>query len=247
MENLMAYSCLNVVFILSLLILSDFRVNGQINTPCSSSMISSFTPCFSYLTGSSGTGSSPAAECCDSLKNLMSDSMDCTCLIVTGNVPVSIPFISRPLAISLPRMCKSSVPLQCKATGVALPPSGPALFTPTEAPVSHAPRAHSPKGNILKIGLFDVILTYPHNVVLLTPCFHFLCSASKAAAAAVAPSPAETPLDIIPAAPPEVSLAPTENPGIRPVLNPDSASNPPIVSSSSLLLMLVGIMVLKLF
>ncbi|XP_022899038.1 protein YLS3-like [Olea europaea var. sylvestris] len=216
MENLMAYSCLNVVFILSLLILSDFRVNGQINTPCSSSMISSFTPCFSYLTGSSGTGSSPTAECCDSLKNLMSDSMDCTCLIVTGNVPVSIPFISRPLAISLPRMCKSSVPLQCKATGVALPPSGPALFTPTEAPVSHAPRAHSPK-------------------------------ASKAAAAAVAPSPAETPLDIIPAAPPEVSLAPTENPGIRPVLNPDSASNPPIVSSSSLLLMLVGIMVLKLF
>ncbi|KAL2535421.1 AAI domain-containing protein [Forsythia ovata] len=78
----------------------------------------------------------------------MSDSMDCTCLIVTGNVPVSIPFINRTLAISLPRMCKNSVPLQCKATGVTLPSPGPALFAPTQAPIAHAPHAphaHSPK------------------------------------------------------------------------------------------------------
>ncbi|CAA2976178.1 Hypothetical predicted protein [Olea europaea subsp. europaea] len=210
----MAYSCLNAVLILSLLLLSAFRVNGQINTACTSSMISSFTPCFNYLTGSSGSGSSPTAECCNSLKNLTSDSMDCTCLIVTGNVPVSIPFISSILAISLPRMCNSTVPLQCKATGVALPAPGPALFAPTQAPVAHAPHAHRPR-------------------------------ASKAAAAA--PPPAETPLDITPAAPPEVSLAPTENPGIRPVLTPNSASNPSIVSLSSLLTLLVGIMVIKLF
>ncbi|CAI9781183.1 unnamed protein product [Fraxinus pennsylvanica] len=188
-------------------------------------MVSSFTPCFSYLTGSSGTGSSPTAECCNSLKNLMSDSMDCTCLVVTGNVPVSIPFISRPLAISLPQMCKSSVPLQCKATGIALPPSGPALFAPSEAPVAHAPHAHSPKASKAAAA----------------------AAASPAAAAAAEPPAAETPLDIIPAAPPEVTLAPTANPGIRPILNPNLASNPPILSLSSLLLMLVGIMVLKLF
>ncbi|KAL2510701.1 Bifunctional inhibitor/lipid-transfer protein/seed storage 2S albumin superfamily protein [Abeliophyllum distichum] len=177
-------------------------------------MVSSFTPCFNYLTGSSGNGSSPTAECCNSLKNLMSDSMDCTCLIVTGNVPVSIPFISRALAISLPQMCKNSVPLQCNATGITLPSPGPALFAPTQAPIAHAPHAHSPK-------------------------------ASKATAAAAAP--AETPHDITPAAPPEVSLTPTANPGIRPVLTPNSASNTSIVSLSSLLLLLVGTMVLKFF
>ncbi|CAI9785680.1 unnamed protein product [Fraxinus pennsylvanica] len=217
MEIFMAYSCLNAMLILSLLLLSAFRVNGQINTACTSSTISSFTPCFNYLTGSSGTGSSPPAECCSSLKNLTSDSMDCTCLIVTGNVPVSIPFISRPLAISLPRMCNSTVPLQCKATGIALPAPGPALFAPTQAPVAHAPHAHSPK-------------------------------ASKAPAAAAAPPPADqTQLDITPSASPKGSLVPKANPGIKPVLTPNSASNPSIVSSSSLVIMLVGVIVLKLF
>ncbi|KAK6141444.1 hypothetical protein DH2020_024804 [Rehmannia glutinosa] len=121
----MAFYCLNAIpailfFIASLV----FRTNAQISTPCTSSMINTFTPCLNYVTRSSGTGSSPTQECCNSLKSLMSDSVDCGCLIVTGNVPVSIPFVNRNLAISLPRMCGSSVPVQCKASGDPLPAPG---------------------------------------------------------------------------------------------------------------------------
>lgn len=102
----------SLALILSLsLVLSS--VKAQISTPCSMSMISSFTPCLNYVTGSSGTGSSPTKDCCNSLISLMTDNMECACLIITGNVPVSIPFVNN-LAISLPRVCKSSVPLQCK-------------------------------------------------------------------------------------------------------------------------------------
>lgn len=111
----MAFSCLNAIpGILLIIISSVFQTNAQISTPCTSSMISTFTPCLNYVTGSSGKGSSPTQDCCNSLKSLMTDSMDCTCLIVSGNVPLSIPFINRNLAISLPRVCKSSVPIQCK-------------------------------------------------------------------------------------------------------------------------------------
>ncbi|XP_027174182.1 non-specific lipid transfer protein GPI-anchored 1-like [Coffea eugenioides] len=133
--------------VLTLVILSKFKANGQISTPCTSSIISSFTPCLNYLTGSSANGGSPTAQCCDSLKSLMTDSVECGCLIVTGNVPVSVPFISRPLVISLPRACKTGVPLRCKATGVPLPAPGPALFRPPPAPVASSPL--SPKGPAL--------------------------------------------------------------------------------------------------
>jgi hypothetical protein len=90
-------------------------VYAQISTPCSASMISSFTPCLNFLTNSTGNGTSPpSANCCNSLKSLTSGSMGCLCLIVTGNVPFQIP-INRSLAISLPRACNmSGVPLQCK-------------------------------------------------------------------------------------------------------------------------------------
>lgn len=101
--------------LVTLMILSNFNANGQISTPCTSSIVSSFTPCLNYLTGSSANGSSPTAECCDSIKSLTTDSVDCACLVITGNVPVSLPF-SRPLAISLPRICKSGVPLRCIGT-----------------------------------------------------------------------------------------------------------------------------------
>ncbi|CAA0828087.1 Bifunctional inhibitor/lipid-transfer protein/seed storage 2S albumin superfamily protein [Striga hermonthica] len=113
--------------------------NAQINisTPCTSSMIQTFMPCLSYVTGSSSTGSSPTQDCCDSLKALMAKGVECGCLIVTGNVPIStIPFVNRNLAISLPRMCQSSVPVQCKASGDRLPAPGPVLLGPTSAPTT---------------------------------------------------------------------------------------------------------------
>ncbi|KAL3827978.1 hypothetical protein ACJIZ3_016780 [Penstemon smallii] len=143
----MDYSYLNIL-LATLLMFSISRTNAQISTPCTSSMISSFTPCLNYITRSSATGSSPTQDCCNSIKSLVDVSMDCTCLILTGSVPFSLPaFINRNLAISLPRMCKSSVPIQCKASGVPLPAPGPVLFGPTLAPVASAPEGHSPKAS----------------------------------------------------------------------------------------------------
>ncbi|KAL0459509.1 UNVERIFIED_CONTAM: hypothetical protein Slati_0578100 [Sesamum latifolium] len=175
-------------------------------------MITTFTPCLNYVTGSSGRGSSPTEDCCNSLKSLMNDGMDCACLIVTGNVPLSIPFINRNLAISLPRVCQTSVPVQCKASGDPLPPPGPVMLGPTPAP---APRSRSPSPK------------------------------DSDPAADAAPPPAEI-SDIEPATPPDFSLGPSANPGIRPVVNPNSASNP---STTTLLpylvLIFVGIMTFK--
>lgn len=91
---------------------SVISVQAQISTPCTASQVTSFTPCINFITGSSAGGSAtPTAGCCDSVKSLMSGSMDCACLIVTGNVPISLP-INRALAISLPRAC--NLPLQCQ-------------------------------------------------------------------------------------------------------------------------------------
>lgn len=89
---------------------------AQINTPCTPATLSIFTPCMNFLTNSTANGTSPTMDCCNSLKNLTSNSRDCLCLVVTGNVPFQIP-INRTLAISLPRACNMpGVPLQCKGT-----------------------------------------------------------------------------------------------------------------------------------
>ncbi|KAL3517597.1 hypothetical protein ACH5RR_020186 [Cinchona calisaya] len=208
---------LKVLVVTTLIMLSNFKANGQITTSCTSSIISTFTPCFNYLTGSTTNGGSPTAQCCDSVKSLMTDSVDCACLIITGNVPVSLPF-SQPLAISLPRICNGGVPLRCKAAGVPLPPPGPELYGPTQAPTASSPL--SPKASM--------------GAVVSTP------------PTSSAPSPIDTTADdITPASPPLVAvLGPVANPGIRPVLKP-SASSPSHVSPPFLLLMFLGIMVFK--
>ncbi|XP_047964214.1 non-specific lipid transfer protein GPI-anchored 16-like [Salvia hispanica] len=212
----MASLILPIVLILS----SILKTNAQINTACSNSMISSFTPCLSIV-----AGSSPSRGCCNALKSLVENNMDCACLIITGNVPVSIPFINANLGSTLPRACRTSIPMQCKSSGVPLPAPGPVLFTPPAPPASEpalprvhvpasAPRhAHSPKG-------------------------------SKAASAA-APPP-DGGLDIAPAAasppPPKFPLGPGANPGVRPVVNNNSsASKLFAVSMTYLVLVVAGI------
>ncbi|KAF3436270.1 hypothetical protein FNV43_RR23362 [Rhamnella rubrinervis] len=115
-------------------------VHGQtINTPCTASMISSFTPCLNFITGSSSNGpSSPTTGCCNSLKSMMSGSRDCFCLLVTANVPLQLP-INRTLAISLPRSCNmEAIPIQCQASGSPLPAPGPVL-PPAASPDEESP------------------------------------------------------------------------------------------------------------
>uniref|UniRef100_A0A1D1XUA9 Putative GPI-anchored protein At1g27950 n=1 Tax=Anthurium amnicola TaxID=1678845 RepID=A0A1D1XUA9_9ARAE len=114
--------------------------SAQVATSCTGAMISSFTPCLNYLTGSSNGASTPTADCCDALRQLLNSSNDCSCLILTGNVPFSLP-VNRALAISLPRACKSkSVPfLQCKGSATRIPSPGPAAFGPSLPPLPPFP------------------------------------------------------------------------------------------------------------
>ncbi|KAF9682906.1 hypothetical protein SADUNF_Sadunf05G0156600 [Salix dunnii] len=140
MEGLKVF---NFIAILSTLLV--ISVNGQINTPCTASMISSFTPCVNFITGSSNNGSSPTTGCCSTLKSLMSNGMDCACLLLTASVPV-LPPINRTLAISLPRACNmGGVPMQCKASATPLPAPGPVLLGPALAPT--AASALSPRAS----------------------------------------------------------------------------------------------------
>jgi hypothetical protein len=105
-----------IAILATLLVISAILVNGQISTPCTASMISSFTPCFNFITGSTSNGSysSPTTGCCSSLQSLLSTSMGCGCLLITANVPVQLP-INRTLALSLPRACNiAGAPALCK-------------------------------------------------------------------------------------------------------------------------------------
>ncbi|XP_021747529.1 non-specific lipid transfer protein GPI-anchored 2-like [Chenopodium quinoa] len=136
-----------IVLAISLMVL-DLGAYAQVPTsPCTSSMLSSFTPCVNYLTNSSGTGSSPTTDCCNSLRNLMSNGTDCICQIVTGGVPFRLP-INRTTAISLPRACNQpGVPLQCKASpGAPVPAPGPVAFGPSASPASSI--SPSPVGTV---------------------------------------------------------------------------------------------------
>ncbi|KAK7405932.1 hypothetical protein VNO78_07544 [Psophocarpus tetragonolobus] len=133
-QNMERFVCLSVVLAMAM-VTSHIAVHAQISTSCNASMINSLlNPCVSFLTNSSGNGTSPTTECCNSIKSLTSGGMDCLCLIVTGNIPFRIP-INRTLAISLPRACNlPRLPIQCKSSGSPLPAPGPTAFGPSLSP-----------------------------------------------------------------------------------------------------------------
>ncbi|XP_030529484.1 non-specific lipid transfer protein GPI-anchored 16-like [Rhodamnia argentea] len=206
-------------------------VGAQISTPCSASMISSFTPCFNFITGSSAKGGSPSSDCCNSFKSLLQSSLDCTCLVVTANIPIPLP-INRSLVLSLPQACNGGLPLQCKASGSPLPAPGPVMFGPTHAPAASSPHHH------------EAVSGSPH----VAPSPSFSSRASKAVAASpptLAPE-SDTTSDEAPAYSPGGSVGPSRTPGVRPVLNPfSSASSPAHLSLPSLVLIFVGAVVFK--
>jgi len=114
MEKIKCCSEAIPIAIIAIAMSMSYMASAQITTACTSSLISSFTPCLNFITGSTNGGGSPTSGCCDALDSLMTSSTDCTCLILTGNVPFNLP-INRALAITLPQLCNSqSVPLQCK-------------------------------------------------------------------------------------------------------------------------------------
>ncbi|XP_045802873.1 non-specific lipid transfer protein GPI-anchored 16-like [Trifolium pratense] len=141
-----------------LLITSVKFVLGQISTPCTTSMISSFTPCANFITGSTNYNGliTPSSSCCDSLESMMSTSMDCACLLISANVPFQLLPINRLLSIFLPQACNlNGLPAQCKASGSPLPAPGPAIFgsnVPSLPPTNGSPlspQADAPKSTIL--------------------------------------------------------------------------------------------------
>ncbi|CAH1435464.1 unnamed protein product [Lactuca virosa] len=156
----MAFRCLILTLAVALCCVVS-PVYTQINTPCTPSMITTFTPCLNFITNSTTNGSStPTSDCCNSLKSITSSGTDCLCLIVTGSVPFQIP-INQTLAISLPRACRMpGVPLQCKAAAAApIPSAGPApspgststvpeTITPTSAPESKTTPTLAPQSDM---------------------------------------------------------------------------------------------------
>ncbi|KAK8588328.1 hypothetical protein V6N12_022777 [Hibiscus sabdariffa] len=113
-------------------------------------MITTFTPCLNFITGSSSNGSSPTQDCCGSLRSLISRSMDCACLIIAANIPFQLP-VNRTLALGLPRACNmAGVPVQCKASGTPLPAPGPVpfLLSPTLPPTAAAASPLSPEPDL---------------------------------------------------------------------------------------------------
>ncbi|XP_024977003.1 non-specific lipid-transfer protein-like protein At2g13820 [Cynara cardunculus var. scolymus] len=144
----MAFRCLVLVAIAVAMCSMVVPIYSQISTPCSPSMITSFTPCLNFITNSTTNATStPTADCCNSLKTVTSSGTDCLCMIATGSVPFQIP-INQSLAISLPRACRMpGVPLQCKAAAATpIPSPGPAALGPTLSPGSSStvPEAQSP-------------------------------------------------------------------------------------------------------
>lgn len=101
----------------ALLALASGQQQPAAAASCTASLLTSFTPCFSFLTSSNGSsGSPPTRECCRSLAALVDAGTGCACLVLTGAVPLGVP-VNRTLAVSLPRACDSmSVPLQCRGT-----------------------------------------------------------------------------------------------------------------------------------
>jgi hypothetical protein len=113
------------VISLFLLITSVKLVLGQISTPCTTSMISSFTPCANFITGSTNYNGliTPSSSCCDSLESMMSTSMDCACLLISANVPFQLLPINRVLSFFLPSACNlNGLPSQCKGTQLIIFP-----------------------------------------------------------------------------------------------------------------------------
>nr|XP_040246945.1 non-specific lipid transfer protein GPI-anchored 16 isoform X2 [Aegilops tauschii subsp. strangulata] len=118
-------------------------VSGQagVATSCTASLISTFTPCLNFVTGSTNGGGSPTLQCCRAVAGVVRTGADCACLILTGNVPFGLP-INRTLAISLPRVCKSlSVPLVCRDTATQIPAPGPIAFAPALPPLPLPPES----------------------------------------------------------------------------------------------------------
>lgn len=136
-----------VSFLSCIIVLAILPINAQIVTsPCTATMLTSFTPCLNFLTNGNGTAT-PSAGCCNALKTMMGNGSACLCVIAAGGIPFQIP-ISPNATMSLPQACNMArVPLQCKASSPPAAAPGPAgTGAPSASPTSAPSPSPSPKG-----------------------------------------------------------------------------------------------------
>ncbi|CAN4116518.1 unnamed protein product [Withania somnifera] len=136
-----------VFFLSCLVVLASLPINAQIVTsPCTATMLTSFTPCLNFLANGNGTAT-PSAGCCNALRTMMGNGSACLCVIATGGIPFQIP-ISPNATMSLPQACNMArVPLQCKASTPPAAAPGPAgTEAPSASPTSAPSPSPSPKG-----------------------------------------------------------------------------------------------------
>ncbi|KAF2285411.1 hypothetical protein GH714_003614 [Hevea brasiliensis] len=127
------------VIAIALVVLIIPATHGQINTPCTPSLLSSFTPCMNFLTNSSADGTSPTQDCCSSLKNLTSPAS-----LAPNLSPVVSPSASPEAASVVPEPTPSTLPPESSTTPILTPPSptvdtGAATSTTGRRPVLTSP------------------------------------------------------------------------------------------------------------
>nr|KYP46073.1 hypothetical protein KK1_032380 [Cajanus cajan] len=233
------------VILAALVVASAKLVNGQISTSCTTSMMSSFTPCANIITGSTNNnGLTPPSTCCDSLRSLMSTNMDCACLMISANAPFFQLPLSQALALSLSQACNiNGVSLQCKASGSPLSAPGPAVLGssgPTLPSIATSPL--SPQVYNCKTEVRPFFIKNKQSYFLLLLIY-------KRISKIVALEEAEKyeKVELAAASSPVEAEVPTRIPQIRPVLTPRPSASPSSYVSPSPFAFLIGIMVFGIY
>nr|QPK41159.1 alpha-amylase inhibitor [Solanum verrucosum]QPK41161.1 alpha-amylase inhibitor [Solanum verrucosum] len=137
----------SISFLSCIIVLAILPINAQIVTsPCTATMLTSFTPCLNFLSNGNGTAT-PSPGCCNALRTMMGNGSACLCVIASGGIPFQIP-INPNTTMSLPRACNMArVPLQCQAsTPPAAAPGPVGTEAPSASPTSAPTPSPSPKG-----------------------------------------------------------------------------------------------------
>ncbi|MED6194793.1 hypothetical protein PIB30_031893 [Stylosanthes scabra] len=160
-----------------LLMTSTIRMvdcQSQSSTACTISMMSSITPCANFITGSTNNNNNnaatPSTTCCDSLRSLMSSSMDCACMLISN---LQRP-ITQAIAMSLSRACNINGVVQCKAPGTMETNNGTLPPTDAESPLSPQGSRGMDAGRVQKYQKRQLAVAMSDDVHLCPRTFLFI-------------------------------------------------------------------------
>ncbi|XP_042386110.1 non-specific lipid transfer protein GPI-anchored 20-like [Zingiber officinale] len=111
---------------------------------CSPSVLSTISPCISYLVGNS---TSPTSTCCSQLAVMMQGQAQCLCLILGGGIAQLGFLLNQTQAYTLPGACRISFSTARPCLGFTAPvPAGAPGEAPALAPSATAPTPTSGGG-----------------------------------------------------------------------------------------------------